>query len=150
MFGHVIILIPWTWNIHSPSKHRVWMRHCWQYLLPDPRARAVINNTSGKHILNRRGGNKMVGDCFQFTCAVSTGFSNTGLIRIVSQFERMKLVMKNPPHTAHISHSRLKEWRLVLYGTRVLPLRTHGKNTLKIFIFIYLFIIFYISSQGVW
>ena len=29
--------------------------------------------------------------------------------------------MKNPPHTAHISHSRLKECRLVLSGTRALP-----------------------------
>ena len=60
----------------------------------------------------------------QFTWAVSIGFSNTGSIRTGSQLQRMKLVMKNPPHTAHISHSRLKECRLVLSGTRALPLRT--------------------------
>ena len=44
--------------------------------------------------------------------------------------------MKNPPHTAHISHSRLKECRLVLSGTRALPLWTRrvveGKYTLII------------------
>ena len=43
------------------------------------------------------------------TWALSTGISNTGFNRIGSQLERRKLVMKNPPHTAHISHSRLKE-----------------------------------------
>ena len=58
------------------------------------------------------------------TCAVSIGFSNTGLIKIVSQTDKRKLVMKNPPHTAHISQSRLNECRLVLSGTRALPLRT--------------------------
>ena len=69
--------------------------------------------------------------------AVSTGSSNSGLMRIVSQLERRKLVMKNPPHTAHISHSRLKECRLVLSGTRALPpsfkisLVVLGKLTLK-------------------
>ena len=44
--------------------------------------------------------------------------------------------MKNPPHTAHINHSRLKECRLVLSGTRALPLWTRrvveGKYTLII------------------
>ena len=68
------------------------------------------------------------------TLVVSTGSSNTGFIRTGSQLQRMKLVMKNPPHTAHISHSRLKDCRLVLSGTRALPLITRpvveGKYTL--------------------
>ena len=77
---------------------------------------------------------KSVRPWFDVTCTVSTGSSNTGWTRNVNQTERMKLVMKNPPHTAHISHSRLKEWRLVLSGTRALPLWTRrvvvGKYTL--------------------
>ena len=70
------------------------------------------------------------------TCEVSTGFSCTGFTSISNHTDRIKLVMKNPPHTAHISHSRLKECRLVLSGTRALPFRTgrvvEGKYTLVI------------------
>ena len=66
-------------------------------------------------------GSKLSIYCFQATFTFSTGSSNTGFIRIVTQLERTTLVMKNPPHTAHISHSRLKECRLVLSGTRALP-----------------------------
>ena len=66
--------------------------------------------------------------------SIVTGFSNTGFIKTATKLERRKLVMKNPPHTAHISHSRLKDCRLVLSGTRALPLITRpvveGKYTL--------------------
>ena len=45
--------------------------------------------------------------------------------------------MKNPPQTAHISLSRLKECRLVLSGTQALPLWNmlvlEGKYTLEIY-----------------
>ena len=44
-----------------------------------------------------------------FTSAVLIGSSNTGFIKIVNQLQRINLVINNPPHTAHISHSRLKE-----------------------------------------
>ena len=59
-----------------------------------------------------------------FTSAVLIGSSNTGFIKIVNQLQRINLVINNPPHTAHISHSRLKEWRLVLWGIRVISLLT--------------------------
>ena len=65
-----------------------------------------------------------IGVVSRMTLVVSTGSSNTGFSRIVNQTERRKFVMKNPPHTAHISHSRLNECRLVLSGTRALPLWT--------------------------
>ena len=78
---------------------------------------------------------KSIWPCFDVTCTVSTGSSNTGWTRNVNQTERMKLVMKNPPHTAHISHSRLKEWSDVLSGTRALHLWTwrvvEGKYSLQ-------------------
>ena len=45
----------------------------------------------------------------------------------------MKLVIKNPPHTAHISQRILKECSLTLLGTRalLLSLSLQGKLTLK-------------------
>ena len=72
---------------------------------------------------------------FHHTFAVFTGLSNTGFNKIATKLVRRKLVMKNPPHTAHISHNRLKEWRLVLSGTRAFPLWTRrvleGKYSLQ-------------------
>ena len=71
------------------------------------------------------------------TFTVFTGLSNTGFNKIATKLVRRKFVMKNPPHTAHSSLSRLKECRLVLSGTQALPLWNmlvlEGKYTLEIY-----------------
>ena len=128
VISHIIIFIPGGRQVKLVGKLRVGTWHKGHCLFPNVGTRLQKRGYSLVKDILKSFIQLLIIDNVELeilcTSAVLIGSSNTGFIKIVNQLQRINLVINNPPHTAHISHSRLNEWRLVLSGIRVISLWT--------------------------